>query len=46
MSENGAKVYGDKEEVKTNLTSESGDNVVLYAVWDLNTYSINYNLNG
>jgi uncharacterized repeat protein (TIGR02543 family) len=45
MSANGQKVFEDQEVVTHNLASNSWTEVVLYAVWDLDTYSINYNLN-
>jgi len=46
LTENGAKEFEDKAVVNQNLTATSGVNVTLYAVWDLDTYTINYNLNG
>ena len=45
MSANGEKVFGDEEVVTQNLASNSGAEVTLYAIWDLDTYSIKYNLN-
>jgi len=44
MSQNGPKVYSDDEVVQENLSAQSGDNVVLYAVWDLDIYNISYDL--
>ena len=46
LTDNGPKVYGNQQVVTDKLTAVSWYNVVLYAVWDLNTYTIKYTLNG
>ena len=38
---NGAVNYSDKAEVK-NLTTVNGNSVTLYAVWDVNPYTVTY----
>lgn len=43
-SKDGAVVFGDAEQV-SNLTTDAGQTVVLYAVWELIEYSIVYHLN-
>ena len=40
-SAGGAVAFGDKASVK-NLTASNGATVTLYAVWEANTYKINY----
>jgi uncharacterized repeat protein (TIGR02543 family) len=43
-SQDGAKVYDDKELVQ-NLTSQSGEVVNLYALWEANTYTVSFDAN-
>ncbi len=38
--------YGDKEVIDKNLSSKDGDQVDMYAVWNIRTYQITYELNG
>ena len=45
LTNNGAKIYNNQHVVTDNLTAVSWANVVLYAVWDLDTYTITYELN-
>ncbi len=44
-SADGAIVYSDKQSV-SNLTAEADGTVTLYAVWTVNTYTVEYNANG
>ena len=44
-SADGEKVYTDGQTV-LNLTSENNATVILYAVWEIENYTITYNLNG
>jgi uncharacterized repeat protein (TIGR02543 family) len=41
----GPMVYGDEANV-LNLTEISGETVILYAQWTVNTYTVTYNTNG
>lgn len=41
----GTVVYTDKQNVK-NLIADPNGNIDLYAVWQINTYTISYNANG
>ncbi len=41
----GAVIYSDGQSV-SNLTSEDGAALTLYAVWRANTYTVNYDANG
>ena len=43
-SSSGSKVYENNQSVK-NLTATNGETVTLYAVWEANTYTVNYNAN-
>ena len=43
-SSSGSKVYENNQSVK-NLTVTNGETVTLYAVWEANTYTVNYNAN-
>ncbi len=43
-SSSGSKVYENNQSVK-NLTVTNGGTVTLYAVWEANTYTVNYNAN-
>ena len=44
-SSTGSKAYSDGQSV-SNLTSQNGGTVTLYAVWSANTYSVAFNPNG
>ena len=44
-SSTGSKAYSDGQSV-SNLTSQNGGTVTLYAVWSANTYKVSFNANG